>query len=177
MTRSSSAHWLTAAVTAALLMMLASPSLTRPVVALELPGDPAVGQMLVAEQALLELTNADRVANGLPPLEFDPAALVIARERAQAQLKLAALSHYDESGSLVFARLLQEAALGYSLAGENLARSSVNDGQVADRIEAALMNSPKHRQNILEARFSRAAIGAAIDETGSIAFAEIFRGE
>ena len=39
---------------------------------LQLPGDPAIGMLLSAEQALLVLTNADRAANGLAPLEFDP---------------------------------------------------------------------------------------------------------
>ncbi len=39
------------------------------------------------------------------------------------------------------------------------------------------MKSPTHRKNILEERFSRAAIGMAADANGRVAFAEIFRGE
>ena len=93
------------------------------------------------------------------------------------ELGTPSLSHYDSDGQLVFARLLGDANLGYSLAGENLARAAADDASVTQRIEEALMQSPTHRKNILEKRFSRAAIGSASDATGRIAFAEIFRGE
>src|SRR5579859_4567032 len=67
---------------------------------LQLPGDPAVGTMIAAEQALLNLTNADRVANGLDALEFDQDALAIARQRAATQIDQPTLSHYNAAGDL-----------------------------------------------------------------------------
>lgn len=140
-----------------------------------LPGDPRVANLLSAEQALLDLTNADRVANGLNPLQLDPDALEIARQRAESQLGPQSLSHYDGSGQLIFARLLGEANLGYQLAGENLARASSSDEAVVQRVEQALMQSPTHRRNILESTFTRVAIGAATDSSGQITFAEVYR--
>ena len=139
------------------------------------PDDPATMNLLASEQALLDLTNADRVANGLAPLDFDPDLLPIARERAEDQLDAPTLSHYDDSGQLVFVRLLSVAHLGFELAGENLARSSVQDSGLLPRVEQALMNSPLHRKNILEPAFHRAALGAATADDGQIAFAEVYR--
>lgn len=155
--------------------------LARPVSAadrqLMLLGDPGIVHMIAAEQALLELTNADRDANGLEPLEFDPETLLIARQRAAAQLSQNPLSHYDAEGQLVFVQLLDDAVLTYGLAGENLARGSAGGEDITARIEQALMTSPTHRKNILETRYRRASIGAATDASGRIAFAEIFRGD
>ncbi len=140
-----------------------------------LPGDPAVINLISAEQAMLDLTNADRVANGLEPLQLDQDALPVARERAEDQLGMATLSHYDANGELVFARLLVDAQLSYQMAGENLARGSGNDAGVAGRIEQALMQSPTHRRNILNPGYRRVAIGAATDGQGQITFAELYR--
>jgi uncharacterized protein YkwD len=140
-----------------------------------LPGDPRVMNLIAAEQALVDLTNADRVANGLEPLEVDPDTLDIARQRAESQLGVPSLSHYDANGELAFARLLGDANLGYQLAGENLARASFTDATVVQRIEEALMHSPLHRKNILERTFKRVAIGAATDSSGQITFAEVYR--
>ena len=129
------------------------------------------------EQALLDLTNADRQANGLAPLAFDPATLEIARARASTQLRLPSLSHLDGQGRLAFVQLLGQLGVQYRLAGENLARSTStsSDQGLMARVEEALMRSPTHRQNILEATFTRLAVGVATDQDGRVAFAQIFR--
>jgi uncharacterized protein YkwD len=158
--------------------LVATMLMSGPAAALELTGDPAAARLLAVEQTLLDLTNADRVSNGLPALEFDAETLAIARARAAAQLGSDNLSHYNERGLLAFVQLLDDAGLPYGVAGENLARSEVSNApDTLQKIEAALMNSPIHRKNILEARFARAAIGSASDANGRIAFAEIFRGD
>ena len=151
----------------------------QPVAAMDasmaLPGDPAFTNLVSSEQALVDLTNQDRVANGLPALQLDASMLPVARERAEQQLGSQPLSHYDATGQLIFAQLLTQASLTYALAGENLARASVDDANVTQRVEQALMQSPTHRTNILEPIFKRVAIGAATDNTGQIAFAEVYR--
>lgn len=155
--------------------VLLSALLVTPSLAETLSGDPSIMTELSVEQSLLDDTNADRAANGLPALQFDSQTLAIARERAHEQLNLDSLSHYDANGQLIFVHLLADAGLPYALAGENLARSSALDGDVVSRIEHALMQSPTHRKNILEQSFTRLAVGAATDSAGHIAFAEIFR--
>jgi len=141
----------------------------------QLPGDPAAAMLFSVEQAMLDLTNADRVANGLDPLEFDPETLAIARTRAASQLGTPTLTHYDANGELAFVHLLADAKVGYQLAGENLARAGAADGTVTGRVEQALMKSPTHRRNILERTFTRVAIGSATDGQGQITIAEVYR--
>ncbi len=127
------------------------------------------------EQALLDLTNADRASNGLPPVEFDSATLWVARARAAAQIPSGPLSHYNSLGDLAFVGLLGDAAVPYALAGENLARATGIDSGVSTRLNEALMNSPLHRANILEPSFDKLSIGAASVAPDAIAVAEIFR--
>jgi uncharacterized protein YkwD len=165
------------AAAAALLVALVP---TQPVAAMDAsmvsPSEPSFSLLVNAEQQLIDLTNADRASNGIAPVVFDADALPIARERAEMQLGSQSLNHYDASGQLIFAELLSQANLLYSLAGENLARAASSDPTVTVRVEQALMQSPTHRKNILEKTFHRLAIGAATDAaTGQIAFAEVYR--
>jgi uncharacterized protein YkwD len=127
------------------------------------------------EVALFNLANADRVRYGLAPVDVDPSLLEIARARAAAQLTLERLSHYDATGRVAFASLLDQTGVGYRLAGENLARWGTSDYSGPDRIQQAWMGSPTHRANILEPTFDRLAVGAATNDSGRVAFAQIFR--
>src|SRR5579884_2559989 len=119
-------RWLIAPTTAALLMLSASPLLVQTVAA-DSSQVATAGTDTPPEQALLDLTNADRASNGLPALQFDPQLLAIARARAASQVGAPQLSHYDASGQLVFVQLLQNAQIDYATAGENLAHSSLDD--------------------------------------------------
>jgi uncharacterized protein YkwD len=154
---------------------LAVPQASAMDASMALPGDPAFATVISAEQALVDLTNADRLANGLGPLQLDAETLLLARERAESQLGDQNLSHYDANGQLIFAELLAQAGVPYTLAGENLARAAADDPNITQRVEQALMQSPLHRKNILERTFKRVAIGAAIASNGQIAFAELYR--
>ena len=127
------------------------------------------------EVALFNLANADRVRYGLAPVDLDPSLIEIARTRAAAQLTLERLSHYDATGQLAFASMLDGTGVGYRLAGENLARWGTSDYSGPDRIQQAWMGSPTHRANILEPAFDRLAVGTATNDSGRVAFAQIFR--
>jgi hypothetical protein len=80
-------------VSGALLLTFAWQPAAASDLGLQLPGDPALATLISAEHALLDLTNADRIANGLDPLELDPATLVIARQRAASQIDVPQLSN------------------------------------------------------------------------------------
>lgn len=147
----------------------------QPAAALQLPGDPSLAMLFAVEQSMLDLTNADRIANGLDPLEFDADTLVIARQRAASQLGVSSLTHYDANGDLAFVHLFTDRQISYQLAGENLARATADDPAVTTRVEQALMKSPLHRKNILERGFTRVAIGSATDAQGQLTIAEVYR--
>jgi uncharacterized protein YkwD len=170
-----SRYALSTLVSGVLLVAFATQSAAAADLAVQLPGDPALASVIAVEQAMLDLTNADRVANGLAPLEFDPDTLTIARQRAASQLGTPALTHYDSNGDLAFVNMLAASRIGYELAGENLARASANDTTVTSNVQQALMKSPLHRKNILEKSFNRVAIGVATDGNGQITFAEVYR--
>jgi uncharacterized protein YkwD len=140
-------------------------------------GVPVIGDATptLQEQAMLDLTNADRARNGLPPVAFDAASLQVARVRAAAQIPEGPLSHYNSLGEVAFVGLLADAGVQYVLAGENLARISGQDEATTARLNDALMNSPTHRANILEPSFNLLAVGSADGQEGRFALAEIFR--
>jgi uncharacterized protein YkwD len=153
---------------AALLLFQPAPSLAP-------PGAHAESLADGVEERLLDLTNADRGRNGLAPVAFDPTLLKVARARAAAQLGRETLSHYDATGDVAMADLLADSGVSYLLAGENLARWIASDPAASERVEQAWMGSPTHRRNILEPSFNRLAVGAAADDSGRVAFAQIFR--
>lgn len=128
------------------------------------------------EQAIRDLVNLERERKGLEPLAVDVELIDAARLRAAAQVDLPRLSHYDADGRIAIATLLADSGLQYSLAGENLVRLWGDlDYDAAWRAHEALMLSPGHRANVLERRYNRVAIGAAVDGRGYVIFAEIFR--
>ena len=126
------------------------------------------------EAQVIDLVNNDRAAYGLAPVEFDPALLATARERAAAQSGEPFLNHYDDDGKLAFVKNLARDGVGYELAGENLARMTDPDDSTALRAEDALMLSPTHRANILEPTFNHIAVGATMDAEGRVVLAQIF---
>ena len=126
------------------------------------------------EAALFDAANIDRAKFGLPPLQFAPELLSIARERAQAQVGQTGLSHTDESGRLAFAVLFENSGIRYRRAGENLARLGGTEETRGARAEEALMNSPTHRANILQPDFDYLAVGAISDGRGSTSYAQVF---
>ena len=126
------------------------------------------------ELALFQAVNDDRVQSGLPPLEFDPSLLPVARARADAQRPQPSLNHYDPDGRLAFVKLLAADNMDYVLAGENLARLTGPDDATVFRAEDALMHSPTHRANILEPSYNHIAVGATLDANGRVVLAQIF---
>lgn len=104
--------------------------------------------------ALLNSTNAARQAAGLSPLALDNAYSAVARAHAEDMLKNGYFAHTNLSGQSPFDRI-KASGLTYQVAGENLAFApNVN------LAHQGLMNSPKHRDNILYPEFSHLGIGA-----------------
>jgi uncharacterized protein YkwD len=85
----------------------------------------------------------DRVAAGAPAFVPDPALAAIAQAHSRAMRDAGVAQH---SSGL---------AGRYRASGENVARNTRLDGA-----QAALMTSPGHRANIVDARFTHAAVGA-----------------
>lgn len=124
-------------------------------------GAAAYAPMTPPEYQFLAELNADRAANGLPPLAANDVLSGLARERSQQMLNSGVFSHYDASGNLIFAGLLNSVGFPYAFAGENLAENNYAWAQSLDIANVELMNSPTHRANILNPRFNEAGVGIA----------------
>lgn len=105
------------------------------------------------------LANQDRIANGVRTLSWSAALARVAQDRAQDMLNRGYFSHYDPAtGQLAFLELFRDRGIAYTAAGENIAWST--DPSMAG-INTMFMNSPEHRDNILNPAYGRAGVGVA----------------
>lgn len=106
-----------------------------------------------AEDQMLALVNKERAKLGLKPLAADPALQVVARAHARDMFMRGYFAHDNPDGEDPFDRMAK-AGVTYITAGENLALAPTTD-----LAHLGLMNSPKHRDNILFEEFGRLGVG------------------
>jgi uncharacterized protein YkwD len=105
------------------------------------------------EARMLELVNKERVAAGLKPLTPDPELTEVARRHSSDMFARGYFAHDTPEGLDPFDRM-RAANVRFVTAGENLALAPTVP--VAHR---GLMNSPGHRENLLQPQFGRVGIG------------------
>ncbi|MDR3559904.1 MAG: CAP domain-containing protein [Negativicutes bacterium] len=132
---------------------------------------PQPNQPTDEEQLAFELLNADRQANGLYLLSWNPQLAELARAHAQDMQRRDYFSHDNPEGQSPFDRMRQR-GIKYRFAGENLASNSN-----VEAAEIALMNSPGHRANILNSHFGEVGIGVCHDNDGSVLVVQEFIGK
>jgi len=116
-----------------------------------------------AEQTLFDAANRDRAAQRLHPLHWDNSLATGARQHAQRMAQQNTLSHQLPGEEDFKARALRAGARFSSLA-ENIA-----EGPDAPGIHNQWMNSPPHRENLLDPKLD--SIGIAVAERGGEMFA------
>ena len=110
------------------------------------------------EFQLFQLTNSARAAADVePPLTSDPVLVEVAREHSAAMRDDGFFGHVGPDGRGLRQRL-DDAGIGYSKAAENLAQVS-NVGNPAEFTYDLLMDSERHRANILDPRYTLVGIG------------------
>lgn len=105
------------------------------------------------EARMLDLLNAERAKQHLPPLAADPEMAQVARAHSRDMFARGYFSHVMPEGKDLAARV-KDAHLRYLVAGENLAYA-----HTLQTAHQGLMNSPGHRANILRPQFGRVGIG------------------
>lgn len=134
---------------------------------------------LAAEQSmLLDLINAERIKAGVGPLRFSNVLNTIAQARSQDMIDRHYFSHQIPGVGYVF-DILDHEHVGYEMAGENIAMNNYikffNVRQTVTRTNTDLMNSPEHRANILEPRYSEIGLGLAFEPgSGKLIVTEVF---
>ncbi|MEK7531143.1 MAG: CAP domain-containing protein [Patescibacteria group bacterium] len=116
---------------------------------------PQIGAVIAS--VLVEGTNFDRTAQGLPPLTYSESLTKIAQMKANDMATKEYFAHVSPEGVTPW-YWFQEGGYTFTYAGENLA---VDFTESTD-VERAWMNSPKHRENILGAQFTEVGIATAV---------------
>lgn len=112
---------------------------------------------------ILQLTNRDRVAQGLQPLRWDASLASAAQAHAERMAGERFLSH-EYPGEESLGRRAVGAGAHFQAIAENIAR-----GYSDTAIEVEWMNSVAHRQNILDPQMN--SIGVGVVERGGTFFA------
>lgn len=109
---------------------------------------PARSSSQTIERRIVDLVNADRQREGLPPLQADDGLVEGARAWTAVMAERDELAHDPNLSVPPNART----------AGENVAFRTTG-GDVADRLHQQFMRSPGHRRNVLNPEFSSIGVG------------------
>jgi uncharacterized protein YkwD len=121
-----------------------------------------------AERLLLELTNAERTAAGLPPLRPSARLFAAARVHAANMARQGRLAH-DLDGQTPADRVTT-AGYPWSRMGENI---GWNAPTPADAV-AGWMSSPAHRANILTREFAEIGVAVVLNAKGEPYWVQVF---
>src|SRR5581483_11169076 len=105
---------------------------------------------------IVSLTNQDRAATNLSVLSPNPLLAAAAQQKANDMAARGYFSHISPDGLTPW-YWMSQAGYPYLYAGENLAVDFTDSNDV----ERAWMNSPLHRENILNGHFTEIGIGIA----------------
>lgn len=104
---------------------------------------------------VLELTNAERQKFNLPNLTLNQGLSNAAQIQSEDLAKNDFFAHTSPTGTTLADRLADGGYTRYSTAGENIAAGQITAAQVVEE----WMNSPSHRENILEKDFTELGVG------------------
>ena len=106
------------------------------------------------EKQVVDLTNAERAKEGLKPLEMHSPLMEVAQAISEDMAKNNYFSHTSPTYGSPFDQI-KSAGISYRSAGENIAQGQRTPQQVVQ----AWMESPGHRQNIMNANYTHIGVG------------------
>lgn len=156
----------------------------KPQVAWELPLALASPELLSSdEQEFITRINAERTSRGLNALAVDSFLVQTARAHSREMCDLNYFSHHSPTSGLTSPMdryLVGLKALGtnspdYLLVGENIFYCSIfSNVYNAEYGHRALMDSPGHRANILDPRFTKVGLGVYHNARGEFWVTQMF---
>jgi uncharacterized protein YkwD len=114
------------------------------------------------EERTLKLHNGTRTQHGLEPLCVDRELTRAARSHSRDMIEKRYFSHTSPSGETLGSRL-ERSGYGYRTAGENLAWGTGPHATPEDTLDR-WMESPGHRENVLDGGFREVGVGVATGE-------------
>lgn len=120
------------------------------------------------EQAVVDLTNAERKKADLPPLAASPELAAAARGHAANMAKQDKLDHTLDDKT--FADRAKAAGYEYLNLGENIASGQEGPKEALEN----WMGSEPHKENILNAEFTGIGVGVAKSAKGDRYWVQVF---
>ena len=142
------------------------------------PSAPAGRGLTLAKGEMLALINAERAQAGVGPLHVDATLNAIAQARSKDMIARHYFSHHIPGGGMVF-DILDRDHVSYEMAGENIALNNYIDfypmARTVRQTNTDLMNSPDHRANLLEPKYTAIGLGMAFEQSsGKLIVTEVF---
>ena len=125
------------------------------------------------EKRAFELTNANRVANGLPPLVWAAELCAMARAHSENMVRRGFFSHEAPDGSRMTDRARAAGIVHFKALGENIAYNQGFEDPGGFAVDHWML-SPGHRANILNREFQQSAIGVFVDKDGTVYLTQEF---
>ena len=125
------------------------------------------------EEAVFRSVNQARVEKSLPPLQENPQVQQIARRHSEDMAARHFFGHLNPDGQDVVDRLRAQGVKEFTAAGENIfiAKKVTDPAQVAVR---DWLNSPNHRRNLLNPRYTAGGVGISQGEKGTIYITQVY---
>lgn len=135
---------------------LASTTATSTIKKNEVKSSEIIKEEVLSVAGIIKYTNIERTKRGLKPLTVQNKLSISANSKTADLFDQQYFEHVSPSG-LSVADLAKDAGYEFEIIAENLALGNFGSNQ---KLVAAWMNSPKHRDNILNPKFTE--IGVAI---------------
>ena len=131
--------------------------------------DPPPLKLSDDEKTLLDLTNAERAKEKLPPLTANPLLFQAARAHSANMAKKGEMKHVLDGKGVE--QRLDDVRYDFHKCGENIAWS---DGASLPEIMKGWMDSKAHREHILTPDFTEIGIGVARNDKGDVYYTQDF---
>lgn len=168
------------ALTCTLLMLIAGAASAQSAAGSGAGARALTGDLAAVRERALELVNRARGEHGLEPLTSSESLSAAAQDHAEDMLARGYYSHRSPEGADAADRYRAQGGTRWALVAENIASCSPCAGPPGpDRIERlheGWMDSPGHRENILNAGLSRLGFGIAAGESGPLYAVQVFAG-
>ncbi len=125
------------------------------------------------ERRAFELINSQRIANGETPLVWDAELGRMARLHSEEMARTGRFDHTMAGGRGMRERAHSQNIRGWSAMAENIAYNQGFNDPAAFAVER-WMRSVMHRDNILNAVFTRSAVGIARAADGTVYLTQVF---
>lgn len=118
------------------------------------PAKEQSASVLEWEQQVVSLVNQERAKAGLSPLQLDKDLSNVARYKSADMRDNQYFDHQSPTYGSPF-QMMDQFGISYQYAGENIAAGQMSPQAVMD----AWMNSPGHRQNIMNPNYTHIGVG------------------